>query len=281
MAVRPAQPKPRHDRISAAIDRCVPRHEPRQVTFAAIASQTTEEPDRSVVPYLPFETLRAFVARLGGGRPLPARIDRSLMAGIAGGTQTQLLGALVSLGLVGDQREVLPALVVLVNASDEDRPAAYAQLVRAYYREQLELSDRQGTGEQLVESFRGLSGYTGSTLRKAVTFFINMARYSDIPLSPYFKPPPQNAQPIRARARRIAAAPPAPVTVADPGAAGHQAAAETLTIELESGGTLTLSCSASFLSLSRADRQFVFGLVDNLADYGDSTVAQPAPGSDA
>src|SRR5207302_7721196 len=124
-------------------------------------------------------------------------------------------------------------------------------LLRQFYARQLELADQQATAAQLAESFSEY-GYTGSTLRKAITFFLNMARYSDVPLSHHFRAPAQRS----GAAMRPRRAPQRPKSVTPTSQAQPEAstAAERTTITLRSGGTVTLSCSVAFLAMSREDR---------------------------
>jgi hypothetical protein len=42
---------------------------------------------------------------------------------------------------------------------------------------------------------------------------------------------------------------------------------ESLTVDLKSGGTLTVSASTSFFKMSAEDRTFVFGIIDQLQHY--------------
>lgn len=232
--------------------------------------------DRPGIPYLSFETFRNFIDGRAG-RPLPPRVDRSLMIGMAGGTQTHLMGALSTFGLIGENRQVTPRFAALARLTDAERPAFFGDLLRAVYPQQVALADTHATADQLAESFRELTGYQGSTLRKAITFFLNMARYAEVPLSPYFRAPAQASMSSRPRSPRKTATPsPRPATAAritsvtapDSGATTASAgAAESRIVELQSGGTVTVACSTSFLSLSRRDREFVFNLVDQLMDY--------------
>jgi hypothetical protein len=140
------------------------------------------------------------------------------------------------------------------------------QMIAQLYPDQLRLAGEHATADQLAESFRELSGYQGSTLRKAITFFLNMAKYAELPLSPFFRPPAQSGATKSRTIRR-----PRPTSLQSStdvaAAAGLPVPAESQTIQLESGGTVTVSCSTSFLSLSREDRIFVFDLVDRLAEY--------------
>lgn len=51
------------------------------------------------------------------------------------------------------------------------------------------------------------------------------------------------------------------------GGGGGSGSGESRSVTLRSGGTLTISASTGFLSLSSADRKFVFGLIDSLEAY--------------
>lgn len=237
---------------------------------------------RTAIPYLPFDTFKNFVDGLSGGRPLPPRIDRSLMAGMAGGTQTLLLGTLSAFGLVGDNREVLPPFTALVRADPDQRQQLVARLLHDIYPEPMALAKQHATADQLAESFRILSGYQGSTLRKAITFFLNMAKYAQVEVSPFFRAPAQNAagrKPANRRARRTAQTLNASADVAAT-PIGSASPAESRSVDLVSGGTFTVSCSVSLLSLSRSDRDFVLDVVDRLDAYPDRHPKPPGePGA--
>ncbi|WP_282947173.1 DUF5343 domain-containing protein [Cellulomonas endometrii] len=229
-----------------------------------LADDTTAE--RTAVPYLSFATFKNFIDGLSTGRPLPPRIDRSLMVGMAGGTQTLLIGTLTVFNLITEDKDVTPLFVSLVSTPEDERPAIYADMLRETYGPQLALAADHATADQLQESFRALTDYQGSTLRKAISFFLNMAKYAGVQLSPYFKTPAQGRPTgARVRARRAK-------TVIEPAGApaAPQSAGESQTITLASGGSVTVSCSTAFLSLSREDRQFVFELVDRLTEYRES-----------
>jgi len=212
-----------------------------------------------IPPYLAFGTFRNFLQGLNPER-VPARIDRSLMIGMAGGTQTYLLQALRQFELIDEEGRASRALVDLAGG-DEAFKAAMDRLVRRFYADQLALSDQQGTAAQLTESFAG-SGYQGSTLRKAITFFLNAAAAADIALSPHFRSPNPGRSTTGARKKPRPKPAIPPIDVAQ-----VNGAAEQRTVQLKSGGTLTISCSTTFMELSREDRAFVFGLVDQLDDY--------------
>lgn len=231
-------------------------------------TQTAEEP-AFTPPYMSFETFRNFVLKLNP-HAMPPRIDRSMMVGMAGGTQTALMQLLKQFELIGESNEVKPHLIELC-ADDDAFAEGLRSILNRHYGEQIELGRRQGTPGQLAESFAA-SGYSGSTLRKAVTFFLHAAKAADLPLSPHFRPP--KASPTPNRARRTKA--PRPVDPAPTPDTGQSASgAESHTIELASGGTVTVSCSTSFLALTRQDRDFLFDLVDRLKDYAGASTSAP------
>lgn len=223
-------------------------------------------------PYMSFETFRNFVQRLNP-EAMPPRIDRSMMLGMAGGTQTSLMQLLKQFGLIGEANEVCPPLLKMTQ-NDEAFAQVLREILQQYYAKQLMLARQQGTPAQLSESF-GPWGYSGSTLRKAVTFFLHAAKAADLPLSPHFRPP--KTTPTTSRARR-----PRPKSAELPGpdavSSFTPGGSESHTIALSSGGTVTVSCTASFLALSREDRNFLFQLVDQLKDYAADAQAAPAAG---
>ena len=74
-------------------------------------------------------------------------------------------------------------------------------------------------------------------------------------------PPPPPTPPAQASFMLVASAPPPPAPVA-PAPEG-----ETLTVNLKSGGTLTLNASVNAFRLSSKDRAFLFELIDKMREY--------------
>jgi hypothetical protein len=61
-----------------------------------------------------------------------------------------------------------------------------ADLLAVKYPDALALG-RDATQAQLDEVFRGYDGISGSTTRKAITFYLHAAQFAGVPLSPFFK----------------------------------------------------------------------------------------------
>jgi len=154
-------------------------------------------------PYLSLTTLANFFERWGNG-PIPPRIDKSALDKYSGGTQALLMSALRLMGYVNQEGHVLPALREAVHDLDA-RKAHLDQWARRFYARQLELAEQSATSQMLHESF-ATYGYNGSTLRKAVVFYLSLVEYLGLPNSPHFKAPKQSATPTSRRRK------PAPAT---------------------------------------------------------------------
>lgn len=138
-------------------------------------------------PYAVWKTLQNTIEKMGKEGSIPGRIDRSYLSNLPGSAQSELQTAMKALGLVDDQFHPTDLLERLVQNEDE-RPAIVKEILDDRYAAVLALSP-SATQAQLEEEFRQKLGVSGSTLRKAVRFFLNAAKYADIPLSPHFKAP--------------------------------------------------------------------------------------------
>lgn len=152
-------------------------------------------------PYTSFSTLIRYVEQMTEEGGAPSRIDRSYLSKLPGGAQTIFLASCKTLGLIDDGMHPTKALENLIDASTEDRKVLITELVRKYYAGPLALGNR-ATQAQLEDEFRKL-GVTGSTLRKAVGFYLNALKFAGITYSPNFKLPKIQANGSRAK-RKVA-----------------------------------------------------------------------------
>lgn len=157
-------------------------------------------------PYTSFKTLLNFIVRLEENKAIPPRIDRSILPG-SEGQKTQVLAALKFLGLVTDNGDVTPLMQRLV-MEEKERPKIIRELLQKHYPAATQLAGVHATSKQLEETFSGLSG---DTLRKAMTFYLHAAKYSNHPVSKNFKVPSGFSRKSRTPRPR-ADTPSAPVT---------------------------------------------------------------------
>jgi hypothetical protein len=230
-------------------------------------------------PYMSFQTFWRFIEELRA-KPLPPQIDRSLMRSKSGTDQAHLNATLDALGLVGPAGEVRAELKALVQGDEQGRQRVLAEMVRNFYPAPMAVSNQNGTNQQLQEAFRDAYNMTaGETRRKAVTFFLHACREAGIELSPYFPSTragagaPGAAKPRKARPRRTAAPTVPEATSQPPTAAPSGVAGDRYSVELASGGAVSVIVDVNLFDLTTDDRNFIIELVDKLKGYGAATPA--------
>ena len=139
-------------------------------------------------PYPAFKTFTNFLEGLEEKQEqFPPRIDRSYLRGLSGVSQSQLLAALRAFDLIEEDGSVTPALKDLATRPD-DRPQLVGDIVRTYYPKMVELGNENATAKMLEDEFAEY-GLSGSTRRKAISFFLKAAEWGGIKLSPHFAVP--------------------------------------------------------------------------------------------
>jgi hypothetical protein len=137
-------------------------------------------------PYVSFKTMQNLIERMAAEGGVPSRIDRSYLSNLPGSTQTQVIAGLKSLGLIDQQLRPSQLLITMVENPDI-RPEAIGGAITEHYGAALALS-KNATQQQLEEVFRDY-GVTGSTMRKAIAFFLAAVKFAGIELSPHFRTP--------------------------------------------------------------------------------------------
>jgi hypothetical protein len=222
-------------------------------------------------PYMSFQTFWKFIKELGA-KPLPPRIDRSLMASKSGTDQANLTMALSSFGLVDDESNVLPLLQQLTSADEEGRKTILADMVSRNYVGPMEVSRNNGTSKDLESVFRDNypSIASADTRRKSVTFYLHAAREAGLDLSVHFpKTRSGSGAPGMAKPRKVTRrkSPPEQGENVLNGQAGAPTKGNTYTVELASGGTIFAIIDVDIFQLSTEDRDYVIDLVDKLKGY--------------
>lgn len=166
-----------------------------------MAQETTSD---KKPPYISFVTLKNFLTGLGKS-VIPARVDKGLMSGLAGGTQTYLLSTLKFLGLIGDDFVPTADLAPIVRGDK----AAWDRVVKRSYAFIFDsgVDLKSGTELQVLELF-GAQGVTGDTRRKCLSLFSACCELAGIELGPHIKgrPGSTGSAPRKARKPRTASA---------------------------------------------------------------------------
>jgi hypothetical protein len=221
---------------------------------------TDESSTGPVPPYLSFATLLNQIERMERDGT-PARIDRSYLVGMAGGTRNQFKMGLRSLGLIDESDQVTDTMGRLAK-HPEGRQALLAEILRDRFPRLVNLSEDATRGQ--LDDVLADYGLGVDTRRKAASFYVAAATYAGIPLSPHIRP----AKGVNSTAARRSAGPRrARKRPTSPSALPVVPQGNTHTVQLKSGGQVALSVSVNVMELSVDDRQFVFHLIDKLRAY--------------
>lgn len=178
-------------------------------------------------PYVSFTMLLNVVERMRT-EGVPARVDRSYLGTTSGTTKAQFLAAAKALGLLDNDLKPTGLLQSLVSTPAQ-RPGLIREMLTRFYPKVVALGTN-ATQQQLEETFREEYDISGSTVRKAITFYLAAARFAKVELSPHFTAPRVGGStPGKRRPKGSKAAqPPPPPAQVDPMAELRTKYVETL-----------------------------------------------------
>lgn len=221
----------------------------------------TEE-KREAPAYVPWKTFMSATAQMEEG--LPPKIDSSIFPTYSGGATSQLLSAFRFLGFTEDDGTVCAPFRSWVE-DPEHRPQVLKAILADRYAELLDLAEQNATPMQMQAFFKE-TGITGSTLRKAMTFFVKACEYTgiDVPASWTRAPGSTSAKTSATRRRRTGAKTEEANQSGKPTSHGE---GDVDTVNLHSGGTVTLAVATNLTRLSSKDREWLFDLIDKFRSY--------------
>jgi Family of unknown function (DUF5343) len=228
-----------------------------------------ESNNKLTPPYLPYRTFLSSLEKLAEG--VPPRIDRGIWKNQTGSIQSLIMGAYRFFGLIDDQNKPTKRLHDLV--AHRDKPNDYVKsILEEKYAEVIKHNLSTMTEALIDEYFEDVFGVQGDTKRKCITFFLQAAKAVQIPLSKFLQSQVRVRTSGSRRKRRDETGDEVEEIMSDGDDKPHQG--ESKTVELQSGGTLTLTASIKFFDIASEDRTFVFDLIDKLREYQQKSVPQ-------
>ncbi len=165
-------------------------------------------------PYVSFQMLLNMAERMRA-EGVPARVDRSYLGSASGTTKAQFLAAAKALRLLDGDLKPTETLQRFAREPDL-RPEITHTLLQTHYAPVIALGTN-ATQQQLEEVFREEYGISGSTVRKAIAFYLAAAKYAKLDVSPHFTMPRTSASSSGSRRRRSTKPEPeGPTDTADP-----------------------------------------------------------------
>jgi hypothetical protein len=153
----------------------------------------SEVPEKGLTPaYSSQKSLASFFnARRDDGHVTDV-VDRSLMRNFAGSTATELLATLKFLKMINENGVPTQIYKDYVIADDDKRKILMQQILRDSYSfifNDSSFDVERATADQVAQRFRA-QNVSGSTLSRAVAFFLSAAKDAGIKVSPHIKAPP-------------------------------------------------------------------------------------------
>jgi len=213
-------------------------------------------------PILPYRTFLSSFERLS--ETIPPRIDRGIWKNQTGTVQSLIMSTYRFFGLIDEQSKPTKRLQELV--ADREKPNEQIKaLLTEKYAEVIKHDLSSMTEALINDYFESAFDVQGDTKRKAITFFLQAAKAVGMPLSTFL----QTQVRVRTTGSRRAKRRDDDENGADEinGVEQEPPSGNTKTIELRSGGTLTITVSVDVITMSSTDRDFVFKLIDSLNDY--------------
>lgn len=207
-------------------------------------------------PYLPFKTFLSSLEPFSQG--IPPKIDRTLW-NQSGFVQGLIMNAYRYFHLVDANNKPTPEFQQLVKSKNEERKAQIKKLLDIGYPEITTMHDLATMTPRMLDELMDKYNVTGETKKKATTFFLQAAKFADVPLSSFLTEKIRSTSGPRRRATSK--------TIVTTGTPSGVVSKNTRQVRLASGGSVEMAISYDPFSLSKEDREFVFGLIDQLQQY--------------
>jgi hypothetical protein len=145
------------------------------------------EPEQKSAPYASKVSFDNFLTHLREHPPLPTRIDKGVMGHLNYGTKQALAATFKVLKLTTSDNVPTDLLERLVPASETERKPLYRQMLKDCYPFLFDgsIDLKRASSHEFQEKFKRETTVTGSTVDKAILFFLAIAGEAGIELSPH------------------------------------------------------------------------------------------------
>jgi hypothetical protein len=216
--------------------------------------------DQRIPPYLPFSSFITALDQLA--QAVPNVIHKDVFPYHSGLLQAKVIGALRFFDLIdergipkGDNLERLASQKEI-----QERKANLGQLLKKSYSHIIKLNLIKVTPSQLDSAFSDY-GISGDTKKKAKTFFLQAAKFSELNLSPLLIR--RGRAPLSGKKRRAIQ----PISEQQNDSTPTREVGTSKIVKLRNGATLTVVVSGSLLELDPTDRDLVFGIMDQIRSH--------------
>ena len=223
-----------------------------------------EPPSKNAAAYLPFKTFLSAIEALEHG--IPKKIDRTIWRTQAYVVQTQIIMALRFLGLLDNEDNPTPKLHQLVENKD-DRKRVLHTILEDSYRHLVALDLTKTTPKMLDDEMEKYS-VSGDTKKKAVRFFLQAAKYVEMPMHPLLQSQVRNSNGPRKKRTLNKVSVIAPLGAAAGAVDGlTERPTSVQAAGMSNGGKIVLQVFGDPFSLPSEERSLIFELVDKVREH--------------
>ncbi len=216
-----------------------------------------------VVAYVPFTTFLSVIDALGRAPDIRGKIDTSVWPTYSPATRAQLLGSFRFLGLIDSSGKPTVILKSLVR-DRATRKAVMRRILESSYARIVRLGLTEISPRQFDMAMRQY-GMSGDTHKKVVSFFLQAAKYSDLPMAPLITRRTRASGPRRRTRTENVDGSLTRASVAVPSDSSPHLISKA--VGLRNGGRAILTIEGSLIDMAADDREFVFRLIDQLREY--------------
>jgi hypothetical protein len=193
---------------------------------------------------------------------MPAPIDPSVFPTYSGAIKGQLIGALRFLGLIDDKGAPSPQLKAIVS-DKANRKALLRKVLETSYKPVIS-AGLEHISPRVFDELMNAYGMSGETQRKVSSFFIQAAKYAEIPMSPLLQ---KKARAGTTRRRKPNDEQESENDGDSVRTSNAQVQGHTRSVELRGGDRFTLILSVNLFDLVGEERDFVFEVIDQCNHY--------------
>lgn len=172
-------------------------------------AKSNGSPDKKkLVPaYGSYKTLVNFANDVREGGHIPLQVDRTLMSKISGSAASETIQALRFLGMVEGEKDIpTKAFEAFVMSSDDERAHALKTILFTAYDFLLAkpgFDIERASTQQVADLFRE-QGVSGTTVTRAISFFLAAAKDAGIKISHNVKAPKLPSSGLKQKKEKIA-----------------------------------------------------------------------------
>ena len=225
------------------------------------------------VPYVPWKTFISVLESFT--KFLPGHVHKSMWPSYSGATQSQVMLALRFLNLIEEDHAPSELLRRIAEADKAQWPTLMQEVLKKSYVALMQCDLTKATPGSFDAEIRKF-GQEGDTHRKAASFFLQAAKYANVPLSPLLA---QKGGLSSSRKKRSSPAKKSAMPAKPPSGEGEndpveqsrmEASGVKKIIHMDNESFLSLTLNKNFGELPSLQRRFVNKLIDLMEEFVDN-----------